>query len=165
MFILKINTLFFTFRRGWCWKVRQRGLPLADSPEGSCCRPPNAPPQMPEMPLSLLLLLAKQPCMTNPTDRPTADGNSGTSGLGAGLKRLPGLRLRQSPHWGRPPVSGPGALDAGDQHVHGGGHLDLLKEHVAPRSPGAPCLGRSLQQVLGVLQEALVPTAAQAAQR
>ena len=43
--------------------------------------------------------------------------------------------------------------------------MDLLEEHTAASSPRALCLGRSPQQALGTLQEALVPTAAQSAQR
>lgn len=56
----------------------------------------------------------------------------------------------------------PSALDAGDEHVHRGGHFDLLKEHAVWGRPG---LVGCPQQALGVLQEILVPTAAESAQR
>ncbi|EGV94877.1 hypothetical protein I79_004686 [Cricetulus griseus] len=52
-------------------------------------------------------------------------------------------------------------LDAGDEHIHGGGHYDLFKEHTVW---GAPDLGRCSQQVLGVVQQILVPTAAESTQ-
>lgn len=87
----------------------------------------------------------------------------GLDGAGLGVPPWPGgqwlsLHLPQRPL--RSALLA-GALDAGDEHVHGGGHRDLRKEHVAPRGAGVA----GAQQVLGALQEAVVPPAAQAAQR
>lgn len=87
MFILKISILFFTFRLGWCWTVRQRGLPQWAVLKGN-----SAPQTLPTNAWNASLVavpLAKQPCMAE-------DGSSMTRalGLGAGLRVLP-----WAPHW------------------------------------------------------------------
>lgn len=56
--------------------------------------------------------------------------------------------------WGRG-----GTLEAGDKHVHGGGHLDLVEERAARGH-----LGCGPQQALCMLQQAVVTPGPQAAQ-
>ena len=64
---------------------------------------------------------------------------------------MPGEGGRPSVHWGQPLLR-LAALYAGNQHVYGGGQLDLLEEHAAPGGPGDTGLGRSPQQGLGVVE-------------